>query len=100
MYLQIILILYPLEMFADKKMVPILEMMGQNLAKEKLWKSGVYLFLGSSLGVNHLYEDYYVLPLLNVPPKKNSNAHGLVKGTKLNHSGEGLLHVNNHAISE
>ena len=35
MYLQIMLILYPLEMFADKKMVPILEMMGQNLAKEK-----------------------------------------------------------------
>jgi hypothetical protein len=36
MYLQIMLILYPLEMFADKKIVLILEVMGQNLAKQKL----------------------------------------------------------------
>jgi hypothetical protein len=92
------LILYPLEMFADKKIVLILEVMGQNLAKQKLWKSGVSLFSGSSLGVNHLYEDDYVLWLLNVL-QQNSNGRGLVKGTKINHSEEGLLYVNNQLYS-
>lgn len=36
MYIQIMWILYPPEMFADKKMVLILEIIGQNLAKVKL----------------------------------------------------------------
>lgn len=53
-------VLYSLEIFMGKKMLLILEIMGKNLVKEKLWKSDGHLILGPAFVVNYLNEDYYL----------------------------------------